>query len=401
MDVCIVNPIAATPDLTASSLIRPAVPSGSLTPSTLREVNIIELGAALSDLGHRITVIVGSAYLGNERIALGPRLAVSPVHTLMPFPFHPGLLPMTPELARLPALREADIVQSGEFHQPSTFFAAKAAVAAAIPFVLWQETFGPMRFPGSVYQRGFEMTCGPRIRAATAKGIPRTTRAHDYLRRLRFREDAIPAWIPTGIDLTQFAPGPSRTTAEEFGWSEESEVLLLVARLSPSKGIDRALHILKRLRNRRRGARLLVRGSGPQEAELRALAGELGLRESVRFVPRVSRAKMVDLYRLSSVVLSTSRSDLLPFALLEASACGRPVVAMDVGAVSDIVSDTVTGALVPPQDLEGFADAVAALLDDDEKRTQAGRAARARAEATFDVRRTAKRLAEVYHAVAG
>ncbi len=401
MDVCIVNPIAATPDLTASALVHAAVPSTLLPASALSEVNIVETGAALAALGHRVTLVLGSAYLGDERISLGPRLTLTPVHTLMPFPFHPGLLPMTPELARLPALREADIVQSGEFHQPSTFFAAKSSIRAGIPFVLWQETFGPMRFPGSVYQRGFEMTCGPTIRAAVAKGIPRTSRAHEYLRRLRLREDSIAGWIPTGIDLAQFAPGHPKTTPEEFGWDKDSEVLLLVARLNASKGVDQALHVLERLRSQRRDVRLLVRGSGPQETALRSLARDLGVSESVRFVPRVPRARMVDLYRLSEVVLSTSRSDLLPFALMEASACGRPVVAMNVGAVSDIVVDSVTGSLVPQQDLARFAGAVAALLDDEEKRTEAGRAARARAEAAFDVRVTAQRLAEVYHGVAG
>ena len=109
----------------------------------------------------------------------------------------------------------------------------------------------------------------------------------------------------------------------------------------------------------------------------------------------------VDLYNLAKVVLCTSRSDLLPFALLEASACGQPVVATDVGAVADIVENGHTGSLVPVRDEDGFCRAVEMMLNDEERRLQCGRAARARAEACFDVRLTAKRLVEVYHAAAG
>lgn len=400
MDVTILNPIATTPSLTVSSLFRPPPPDAPPSPGALREVNIVELGEALAGLGHRVRVVLGSPYLGPSPVILSERLSVAPVHTVMPIPFHPGLFPMTPELLRHPAIREADVIQSSEFHQPSTFFAAEACLERDTPLIVWQETFRPMRFPGSLYQRGFEMTCGARVRAAATRGVPRTSKARDYLRTLRFAEDAIPDWIPTGIDLTQFGPRPSNAAPEEFGWEDDCDILLLVARLSPSKGIDRALRILKRLQAKRPRARLLVRGSGPQETELRQLADRLGISESVRFVPKRTRAQMVDLYNLAKVVVCTSRADLLPFALMEASACGRPIVTTDVGAVTDIVVDGQTGRVVPAEDEAGFCDAVAATLADDDQREAYGRAARARAEACFDVRSAARHLVEVYHASA-
>ncbi len=401
MEVTLINPIAATPDIVAASLIRSATTAVPLAPDALREVNIVELAAALADLGHRVTVVLGRGYMGERPVALSPTLSLVPVRTLMPFPFHPGVLPMTPELLQLPALKDADVIQSGEFHQPSTYFAAEACLEHEIPLVVWQETFGPMQFPGSLYQRGFERVCGPRIRHAASCGVPRTSRAREYLRALKFQDGLIPGWIPTGIDLQDFSPRAPRTGPEEFGWEADADILLVVARLSPSKGVDRALRILKRLRAKRRGARLLVRGSGPEEGELRRLSDSLGLRDSVRIVPRGSRSRMVDLYNLAKVVLCTSRADLLPFALIEAGACGRPVVAVDVGAVADIVVDGQTGRVVPPNDEDAACAAVEALLEDEEQRELSGRAARLRAESTFDVRVTAKRLAEIYHAAAG
>lgn len=400
MDITMVNPIMATPDLTMSTLVRSAVAVTSATPAALSEANIVELGAAVAGLGHRVTIVAGSAYVGDQTVTVGPNLWVAPVQTLMRFPFHPGVLPMTPALLRHSAIRDADVIQTGEFHQPSTFFAADASLELGIPLVLWQETFLPMRFPGSLYQRAFETACGPRIRAATSRCVPRTSKARGYLRSLKFKDESIANWLPTGINLAQYTPGPSRLAPKDFGWEDECEILLIVARLAPSKGVDRALRIMKRLRDKRRGARLLVRGSGPQESELRLLAASLGVSALVRFLPRLTRAQMVDLYKLAKLVLCTSRSDLLPFTLLEASACGRPIVATDVGAVADIVEDGQTGVLAEAGDEEGLCAVVLQLLQDEETLLKFGREARARAEAHFDVRTTAKRLVEVYGAAA-
>lgn len=400
MDITIINPIGATPDIAASSMLRPAAPPTPPSTDTLREVNIVELGAAIADMGHRVTIIMGGPFLGNRSWSLAPNLSVVPMHTLMPFPFHPGVLPMTPEVMHLPAVCDADVIQSGEFHQPSTFFAAKASLERGIPLVVWQETFLPMRFPVSLYQRWFEQTVGRKVRAAASRCVPRTSKARQYLESLGIPEDAIPAWIPTGVDVTRFVPRASTLSPADFGWDERCLVLLLVARLHPDKGVDDALRLLARLLKTQTDVRLLVRGSGPQEAELKRLAQELGIPEFVRFLPRRSRAEMVELYNLASVVLSTSRADLLPFSLMEASACGRPVVARDVGAVTDIVVDGQTGRVVSPGDFAQLADCVANLLDDGAKRAAFGRASRERAERHFDLRITARRLVEVYDDVA-
>lgn len=398
MDVAIVNPIGATPDLTPASFLRAGGASAPPNAAALREVNIVELGAAIADLGHRVNVVLGGPSPADQAVPLSERLAVLPMHALRVFPFHPGLLPLTPELRRHPALLDADVIQSGEFHQPSTFFAAEVSRRREVPLVVWQETFEPMRFPVSLYQRGYEATVGRTVRAAAAQYAPRTTKARAYLRRIRVPDEAIGEWLPTGVDVQTFRPGTSALSPEDFGWPHESEILLVVARLNRTKGVDIVLRVLKRLQTDHPALRLLVRGSGPEEPELRAFAGALGIADLVRFLPRCTREEMVDLYNLATVVVSASRKELLPFTLMEASACGRPVVATDAGAETDIVVDRRTGCIVPPGDEERLAHVVSVLLRDEETRRAYGRAARERAEALFDVRRTARRFVEVYHA---
>ena len=85
--------------------------------------------------------------------------------------------------------------------------------------------------------------------------------------------------------------------------------------------------------------------------------------------------------------------------LLEAAACGVPVVATNVGGTSEIVIDGVTGRLVPPRDPQSLAAAAISLLMSNDQRQSMSRAARARAVSEFDVARSAERLLECWHTV--
>ena len=401
MNIAIVNPIAATANLTAGSVFRPQVPSVGNDVSALRETNVVETAAELARHGLHLTVLFGDVFLDGHSWTSPEGVRVEPVDTLMRFPFHPGLLPATPALVKHPALVDADVIQATEFHQPSTFFAALAARRQSVPLVVWHETLRPMRFPGSAYQRVYEAVLGPSIRSHAHRFVPRTTRAASYLRGLGVRREEIGPWIPTAVDTEAFVPRRSRLSRRDYGWSEDDPVILTVARLHHLKGVDIALHALASLRGRYPTARLIVRGSGPEEDALRTLTRTLRLEDSVRFMRRVTRHEMVDLYNLADVVLCPSRWDLLPFSLMEASACGRPCVATDVGAIADIVVDGETGVLVRDPRPETIAAAVGSLLSDDAGRVALGRAARARSESLFSLRVVGNRFVEVYRDVAG
>lgn len=400
MHIVLVNPIAATPALTLKGLMRPRIASVGEDRTALKETNIVELGTALSGLGHETTVLVGDLYLDGSPWEFDQGLRVLPVPTILRRPFHPALFPMTPGLIRHPVLREADVVQTGEFHQPSTFFASIATWEAEVPLVLWQETFGPMQLPGSLYQRAFETAAGRYVRGRVSRYIPRTTKARTYLRLLGIPPDAITPWIPTGVEVETFAPGQSEHSAEDFGWPKDARVLLLVARLHSIKGVDLALRALAEMRAEAPEVRLLIAGSGPDLPELRRLQRELHLGGEVRFLGQRPRQELISLYRLADLVLSTSRRDLLPFSLMEASACGRPCVATDVGAIRDIVADGETGVVVRPEDPRALVAAILSLLGDEERCTRFGAEARRRMETYFSFSRVAKNLLEVYRGVA-
>lgn len=397
MNIAIVNLIATTPNLSASSVVRGEVP----VPASLAQTNIVELAMALAKHGHRTTVVYADRYMRGQALELPGGVRVVPARTVLSFPFYPGLLPLSPGLEDGPILRGADVIQSAEFHQPSTFFASRAAAAWGTPLVVWQEVATRMRRPGSWYQRAYELSAGRHVRRTVRRFIPRTTKARAFLRGLGVPEAAIGPWIPTGIDLDTYRMRRSRLAAESFGWRQDMKVLLIAGRLYRGKAVDVALRALKRVLGTEPTARLLVAGTGPEDESLNRLASELRIAHAVRFLGGMTRDEMVDLYNFADVVLNPSRNDLLPFALIEGGACGRACVATRVGAVDDIVVDGETGFLVGSEDDAALARAVLQLLGDDGLRDAFGREGRKRMERHYGLATTAANLLEVYRDVGG
>ncbi|QGZ40601.1 glycosyltransferase involved in cell wall biosynthesis [Pseudoduganella flava] len=140
---------------------------------------------------------------------------------------------------------------------------------------------------------------------------------------------------------------------------------LLVARnLEPIYDNATALRVLALVRAQHPAAMLVIAGEGPLRAELEALAVELKLTDAVTFTGRVDNAGMAALYRNADAMLNCSLVDNMPNSVLEALACGVPVVSTNVGGVPYFVEDGRTALLVPPGAPRAMADAVLRLASD-------------------------------------
>lgn len=144
---------------------------------------------------------------------------------------------------------------------------------------------------------------------------------------------------------------------------------IVVARnLEHLYGNDTAIRALAMLRHEVPGAHMSIAGTGPEAAALRALAQELGLGTAVRFTGRLETAQMVALYQSADVVLNPSRADNTPNSVLEALACGVPVVSTNVGGVPFLVEHGRTAWLVAPDSPETMAQGLSRVLQDDRLR---------------------------------
>jgi glycosyltransferase involved in cell wall biosynthesis len=155
---------------------------------------------------------------------------------------------------------------------------------------------------------------------------------------------------------------------------------LFVGALEAPKSVDVLIEAWRDVRDRVPGARLTIVGAGSHESALRRQAALASLDGSVRFAGSVPRERVRGLLDASRVLVLPSRSEGLGRVILEAFARGRPVVASNVGGIPELVDDGVTGRLVPAEDPEALAKALAELLADPSLSTAMGAAARTRVE---------------------
>ena len=139
--------------------------------------------------------------------------------------------------------------------------------------------------------------------------------------------------------------------------------ILTVGRLVPVKGINILLIAFAQLyKNLRQKAHLIVVGEGPIRKELRQQAADLGILQAVDFIGAVKHEEIASYFQRADVFCLPSFSEGSPAVVVEAMACGKPIIASDVGGVGEIVNGE-SGILVPPGDPERLCQALLQAKD--------------------------------------
>jgi glycosyltransferase involved in cell wall biosynthesis len=206
------------------------------------------------------------------------------------------------------------------------------------------------------------------------------------------RDDRCYPVIRCGVDVAEFVPVERRADGNA------PLQVLTVCRLVEKKGVDtllRALHSFDPTADR---WRLTVAGDGPQRTKLESLASELGIASSVRFLGAVGNEHVrrllgeCDVFALPCRVDSAGDKDGIPVVLMEAMACGVPVIAGDLEAIRELIEDGKSGLLVDGTCVEPTKNAVARLFDAPIYRAALAYAGRLRVESEFSLQTTLDRL---------
>ncbi len=209
--------------------------------------------------------------------------------------------------------------------------------------------------------------------------------------------------IPCGVETSIFCPQDRREARQRLGLPEGS-ILLFIGRLQPLKGIDTLLRCAHEVRRQRADVQVLIVGGGvdtddpheQQERErLHALMWELGLAEHVRFIDAQPQEKLADYYAAANVLVMPSHYESFGMVVLEAMACGTPVVASHVGGLASTVLPGQTGFLAPVGDVKAFARSVEQLIGDPELWQSMSEAAYLRSQA-YTWPRIMKRTLQLY-----
>ena len=337
-----------------------------------------------------------------ERIARVARLPGMSLQVVAPVPWYPPLLPGT--RSRYRRIRDVESVRGIEVLHPRYVMIPKIGMAlhgsmmlrSLLPSMrvlharerfdlidahyLYPDGYAAvglgrsLGLPVVVSARGSDVNrfAGfPRIRPMLRETLDGAAQAIAVSRALRDRmvELGTPASkievIPNGVDLATFAPRDRREARERLGVPQR-KTLLYVGNLVPGKGVETLIEAFSRLRGSGRagsmgaeGAQLVIVGSGPLRALLEERAARLGVSEDVRFAGEVRHGALADWYSAGDALCLASEREGWPNVLLEALACGTPIVATRVGGIPEIVTADGLGILA-----DGTPEAVAAALCD-------------------------------------
>ncbi len=204
--------------------------------------------------------------------------------------------------------------------------------------------------------------------------------------------------VPNGVDVQRFQPRSINIALRrELGIPPDAPVAGLIAVLRPEKNHELFLRVAARVRETLPEAHFLIVGDGALEAQLKARADTLGLRDSAHFLGR--RQDVPAVLAAMDLFLLTSDTEANPVSILEAMACGKAVVASDVGSVSDSVLDGQSGLLSAPGDLEQFVAHVTRLLSDPQQLAAMGQLGRQRVAERFSVETMVRGYEDLIEAV--
>jgi glycosyltransferase involved in cell wall biosynthesis len=216
---------------------------------------------------------------------------------------------------------------------------------------------------------------------------------HAYDEYARRHGPAHAAWrmIPNGVDLHQYLP------RRRLARSIDQPVWAVVAALRPAKGHSDLIRAWAGVVAAHPRATLLVIGDGPARADIEHLVAAAGLQSSVELLGR--RDDVPELLQRVDGVVSASTDEALPTALIEAAACGLPIIATDAGGTREIVADSITGRLVPVGDVTALTEALLDTIENPTLAAHYGAAGHQLVKAKYDIATWANQLELLYSEV--
>ncbi len=271
---------------------------------------------------------------------------------------------------------------------------------SSVPDFQWLGHF--FKCPLVASARGSQLTVYPLTRPGFKATIQDAIQKVDYIHCVsndmalackRFGANAEKIFINyNGIDLQKFSPRP-------IAKAEKSFTMISVGALMWRKGFQYQLQLLNMLVKEGRSVRLLLLGDGPDREGLHYSAHILKLVEHVTFAGKIKASELPDWLNQADVYLSTSVAEGLANSVVEAIACGLPVVAFACEGMDEVLEDGVNGFILPVGDLDGMVEKMHYLMDHPDERKKMGASARKHAAEKFDEGEWVSRMVKKYESI--
>jgi glycosyltransferase involved in cell wall biosynthesis len=333
------------------------------------------LARSLSDRGHNVTIIASKSRAPREKMVHG--------HYPYPHDFEIKYLRTVLDIADNPIVTSIDVRGfDAVMLQEDYPFLCHGAYASAkkhgIATVLSSErTYYPENLVKRLALKILDASTNKKLREGVNVLTAHCSAAREFMiNELGVKREI--KVIPVGVDTKIFRPLPSRN--KYLG--EGDLKLLTVARLYPYKGLEYLIKAMELVRKKEPRAMLYILGKGQEEKNLRKLVNQLKLSNVVFIKEVIPNHLMPELYAECDVYVQPSVIEPFGIAVLEAMACGKPVIGTSVGGMRDTIIDGESGCLVPPKNVEKLAGAILNLSG--QELSKRGLKARERASLRFD-----------------
>jgi glycosyltransferase involved in cell wall biosynthesis len=222
-----------------------------------------------------------------------------------------------------------------------------------------------LKIPYVVWGRGNDVYHPSNFEKITMKPILKNAHAvlaltEDMRKKLKCIYDTQIYVIPNGIDLESYKDITVNPDKKPI-----VRKILFVGRLNPVKGIQYLIQAMKIVHDRMPNTRLILVGEGVERERLEVLSIQLGIQKYVQFIGKVPHERVQANMQQADIFVLPSLSEGFPNVILEAMACGLPVIASRVGGIPDIITNDTNGYLVEVKDIMDMANKILFLLSDD------------------------------------
>lgn len=345
-----------------------------------QELHVYELARGLARMGHEVTVVtsdlLGPAERGNSSYRLIELPSVRVGSDALPLGLARGLRDASPDVVHI--------------HSPLMTISTLASLAApGVPLVAtYHGDYHKFTLSGNLLKRlrnSFQLP----VALGRARTVIALTESDRRLLVSYGIDEGRVRVIHPGVDTGGLNGGdPSH--------DGRGEKVLYVGRIVYQKGISELIRSFRAVCEEREGVELVMAGDGDALDDMRELVRDQGLDARVSFRGWVRHDDLVRLYQEAAMVVLPSFSEGLPYALLEAMAAGRAVVASDVSGIRELVSHGENGLLFDLGDGDGLSGAILRLLRDPEERRRLGESGREIVMSRFSKERWLEQTVGVY-----
>lgn len=276
-------------------------------------------------------------------------------------------------LFRKPLRYNVDIIHTHFDIPPGPFAGLTYAKKKDTPFAItyhgdWVDTYGGLsrRIGVTIHNKFFvhNLLSSANVIISPSKYYINNS---PYLKRFK---DKISV-IPNGINLSDFSiPYSSRDCREKLGLPLDKKIILFLGYLAPYKGPDMLIKAMPQIIKRIPNVELIFAGKGVMRENLESLTENLNINKNVKFKGFISDDTKILYYKAADIFClpSTMSTECYPLTILEAMACGTPIIASNIGGISDAINEGENGLLVEPRNPESLAEAIINLLENEDIR---------------------------------